>query len=227
MKTVVFFLSLLALSCCSPDAVSPGAYSSQAVPDKAPPAAASASRVRDAAGKVDQSAVGIEQRAAAMARESRSLREALGELSDRADVLRKQAATTAEEKAELWARLTDVSRRALLLEDQAAAAVKALDEQRELRRLATVQITEMEIAARNKDHEANALRMQFEDERGRSLALHKLAEDNAAAATKAKGDADKFRGARNLAIWFGGIVTVAGAFLFWVNSLNPLKFLRS
>jgi hypothetical protein len=227
MKTIAFFLSLLALSCCSRDAVSPGAHVSQLVPGKAPPAADSASRVRDASAAVDVHAAGVEARAATMSRETRSLREALNATTAEADRMRKLASTTKEEMSALWAQLTDLSRRSLLLEDEAAAAVKALDEQRELRRLATVQITEMEIAARNKDHEANALRMQFEDERGRSLALHKLAEDNAAAAMTAKASADKLKGARNLAIGFGVVVAGVSGLLFWLNSVNPLRFLRA
>lgn len=204
----------------------PGAYVAQVSPDKKPSAALAASDVRSAAARVDESAAGIEQRAASMARESRSLREALGDLKERADVLRKQAATTEEEKAELWMRLTDVSRRALLLEDQANAAVKALDEQRELRRQATVRITEMEIAAREKDAEADKLRMQLADEAARGESAHKLAEQNAESAMQAKASADKLRGARNAALLFGFVALGVSGFLMWVNSVNPLAFLR-
>lgn len=227
MKTNLIFLSLIALSCCSRDAVAPGGYAPQAMPGKAPPAADAASRVRDAAGAVDLHAAGVEARAASMSRETRSLREALNATTAEADRMRKLATTTKEEMANLWMQLTDITRRSLLLEDEAAAAVKALDEQRELRRQATVQIVEMEIVARDKDREADLLRVQFEDERGKSLALHKLATDNATAYAKEKSAADKHRGARNLAIGFGVVVAAASALLFWLNSLNPLRFLRS
>ncbi len=227
MKTIAILLSLLALSCCSRDAISPGAHVSQAMPGKAPPAADAASKVRDASAAVDLHAAGVEARAATMSRETRSLRESLNATTAEADRMRKLASTTKEEMAALWMQLTEITRRSLLLEDQAAAAVKALDEQRELRRKATVQITEMEIAARNKDNEANLLRNNLKLEKKTSEALHKLAEDNASAAMTAKASADKLKGARNLAIGFGVVVAGVSGLLFWLNSLNPLRFLRS
>jgi len=225
MKTILtLLLALLALSCCAPRAASPGAHVRQAVPEQTPDSADAASRVRDAAGAVDRSAAGIEQRAGVISRETRSLREALNATTAEADRMRKLAATTKEEMNELWMRLTDITRRSLLLEDQAAAAVKALDEQRELRRLATDQITAMEIAARNKDAEAEMLRMQFQDEAGRSLANHQLAEENAAAARKAATAADNLRGQRK--VWIALTVTagaIAAALAFLNYGLPALR----
>jgi hypothetical protein len=43
----------------------------------------------------------------------------------------------------------------------------------------------------------------------------------------AKASADKLKGARNLAIGFGVVVAGVSGLLFWLNSVNPLRFLRA
>jgi hypothetical protein len=224
MKATVILASLLALSCCSPHAIQPGGYVRQSIPGVTPPVAGSASLVRSAAGEVDRNAAVVDARAGVISRETRSLREALSSATTEADRMRKLASATREEMNELWLRLTDITRRSALLEDEAAAAVKQLDEQRELRRLATVQIIALEIAARNKDAEARDLRVQYLDEQAKSEAAHNLAGSNATAAATARTVADNLRGQRK--VWIGFTIAaslVAAALAFLTYGLPLIR----
>lgn len=194
MKPILLILPLLLFACCTRSAIQPPGLAPQGAVPRAVEVGDAAGRVREASAAVDTAAAGIELRAGLISRETRSLRQSLNDATAEADRLRKNEGRTIEEMNQMWMRLTDITRRSILLEDEALAAVKALDESRELRRQATVEIVQLQQDAAKKDQEASALRLQLADETERMRVTHQLATENASAFQLAKQKADKLKG---------------------------------
>jgi len=204
MRMLVCLLVLSALSCCTPDAIKPGGYVAQGDVPKAKPVSDAVSPVRDAATQNSTSS-------ALIARATRSLREDLAEATAEADRLRKVEAVTVEERNALWQRLTDLSHRSILLEGDAAQSQRLAAD-------LTSRISDMEIAARNKDGEVELLRVQYSDERAKSKASHDLAVANGDAAEEWSHEANKLKGKVGLydsvLIFIGVLVAIALAVKF-------------
>lgn len=218
MKTLTLLLTILALAnCAAPKAVPVPNYQPQAVVPRAPDVSPHVEGLREATATADRASAVREDRGNRLATEAQRLKHGMTKAVQEADRLRQQQAATAADIDALWALLTEQNQIAESLFAEAEHYRAAARIESEARAEANAKLAPLQRAVSASKAELDAVRLQLIDSEQAAKNATISANSHHAEAVKAKGEADKAKGAirvwRNIAMAMSAVSLISIAII--------------